>query len=441
MADGIPIRAVADSPEIRALNRSWWAALTLRAWTSPNWFNNICEDLYRDRGFLQAVSSAVRIDRDRLNITHKMPPMEAFRSYATMEPIMSKYWADTGITLSAVTANEIGNVMLDWRSSPGLIIETTDDVTRILKIRTPTIKIGNVLNGVGAAMILLDFWSNMSLAESPAEAREAWHKAGYGSLDLYLSNVVANTFGAAAALPGMFTSYVLMNSYTTLIGGHKTCWFNKMVAQAVDAGYLSDDIKDSRAVNQVMAAMQSRKGLKGTLNDWWALEAPTWSGMMGGGCGNWNLAEARGYREAFVDRIMRTAEVEVNGKKYHPWSFYYSVSRMLAIEKQKELARDIANRLRDIEGAYVSTLQKKRYRGRFRVVSADSPDTPINTALTRPLEWDGAAWWQTDEDGFVDVQVNGHHFSPNGDILLRVKIADRLYAFVVPRSAFMEVTP
>lgn len=441
MAGDIPTHAVADSRELRSRHRSWWGALVMRNWTNPNWFANLADDLYRNRDLLNTVASAVRIDRDRLNITHEMPPKEAFRSYAKTEQVMSKYWAETGITLSAATANEIGNVMLSWRSSPGVSIGVSDDVLRVMKMSTPVIKVGNVINGVGAAMILLDFWSNMTLAETPAEARDAWNRAGYASLDLYLQNLVANTFGAAAALPGMFASYVLMDSYNTLIGGHKTCWFNKMVEQAVDAHYLGEGITDTRAVDKVMQAMRSRRGLERTLNDWWALESETWAGMMAGGCGNWDLNEAMGYRKAFVDRIMRSAEVEVDGKKYYPWSFYYSVSRKLALEKQKELAREIAEGLREIEAAYVSSLQKRQFSGTFRLVSANSPDVPLENTQVQPLEWEAGPWWQTDQEGHFTAQVNGHHFSPNGDILLVVQGDEQLYLFVVSRSAFVEVTP
>jgi hypothetical protein len=441
MASGVPIRAVGDSNALRREHRSWWAMITLRNWVSPSWFEHLCEDLYNDRGLLDAVSEAVRIDRDRLNITHTLPPRESFRSYATLEPIMSKYWAETGITLSAVTANEIGNVFVAWRANTGMVVTMSDDVARVLRTSTPVVKIGNVLNGVGAAMILLDFWSNMSSAESPAEARDAWNKAGYASLDLYLANIVGNTFGAAAALPGMFASYILMSSYDTLIGGHKTCWFNKMVEQAVDADYLAQSIKDTRAVDKVMRAMQSSKGLKGTLTDWWAAEAPTWAGMMAGGCGNWDLAEARGYREAFVDRLMRTADVEINGTRYQPWSFYYAVSRKLALERQRQLAREIATGLRDVEGAYVSSLQQKSFSGSFRVIRADNPTQPIVNAVIRPLEWEHFAGWRTDETGFFVARVDGHQFSPERTILLAVEVEDRSFIFVVRQDAFVEVTP
>ncbi len=441
MAGGIPVRSAADSRQLQIQNRSWWTALTMRNWVTPNWFENLCDDLYHDRGLLDAVATAVRIDRDRLNITHQMPPKEQFKSYATMEPIMSKYWAEMGITLSAVTANEIGNVFVGWRANSGMVVTMSDDVARVLKVSMPVVKVGNVLNGVGAAMILLDFWSNMSLADSPAEARDAWNRAGYASLDLYVSNLVANTFGAAAALPGMFTSYLLTNTYDTLMGGHKACWFNKMVEQAVDSHYLGENMSDTRAIDKVARAMQSQRGLKATLTDWWLMEAPTWSGMMAGGCGNWDLNEARGYHKIFVEQLMRTAEVEVDGKKYHPWSFYYSVRRKLAIEKQKELSREIATKLREVEGAYISSLQKKSYLGEFQLISTDNPDTPIVNAVVRPLEWENTPWWQADEQGSFTAQVNGHHFSPAGNILLTVMVDGQSYVFVVSRSAFVEVTP
>ena len=102
--------------------------------------------------------------------------------------------------------------------------------------------------------------------------------------------------------------------------------------------------------------MAHRPPFKLMVDDWWAGEAPTWAGKMGG-CGNWDLAEARGYREAFVDRLMRTAEVEVNGRRYHPWSFYYSVSRQLVLERRRELAREIASK------APISLALAKRHLG------------------------------------------------------------------------------
>jgi hypothetical protein len=441
IASGARLRPAADSHQLRAQHRSWWKAVTMRSWVNPDWFDSLCDDLYRDRSFLDAIAAATRIDRDRLEITHTMPPLESFTSYATMEPIMSRYWADTGITLSAVTANQIGNAFVAWRATPGLVITMSDDVAKVLRSTSPTVSVGGVLNAVGAAMVILDFWSNMAAAETPVEAKEAWSKAGYGSFDLYLSNLVANTFGAATALPGMFTSYLLMSSFDTLIGDYEACWFKRAVAQAVDAGWLSDDLGDTVAVSKVMAAMKSPGGLEGALTVWWADEAPTWAGKMGG-CGNWDLGEARGYRKKFVDAIMRSAEVEVNGARYHPWSFYYSVSRKLVLERRKELARDIAGKLRELEGAYISSLRQKRYRGMFRLVSSGNPDSPLADVVVRPTEWDDLAGWTTNQDGFFVAQVNGHLFSPDGMLLLSLESEPGSpRVFVVPRSAFVEVTP
>ncbi|MCD4749898.1 MAG: hypothetical protein K8R59_11040 [Thermoanaerobaculales bacterium] len=444
VAGGHRIRPSADSAELRSRHKSWWDQIKMRNLTNPNWFEFLCEDLYKSRAWQQTIAQAVKIDRDRLNITKTMAPIENFKSYTDIQPIMSRYWADTGITVSMVTANRIGDVFAVWRTNTGMVVTTSESVAGTMKLTTPGIKVGNVLNTVGGIMILLDFWSNMSAAESPAESREAWYKAGYASMDLYLATIIGNTFGSTVALPGMWVSYILTNSYDTLIGGHKRCWFKKMVVQALDADLLSEDIHDTLAVNNVKAAMTSSKGLKGTLMDWWAKEAPLWDGKMGG-CGSWNLAEARGYRNAFVDRIMRTTEVEIDGKRYHPWSFYYSVSRMLVLDRRREMAREAAEDLRKLEVAYISSLEQTQYRGTFRVVSSVNTQNPIREATVCPTEWDSGFGcddgWTTGQDGFFTAVIRGHHFSPQGTIRLTIRSKGKSHVFVVPQNTFEKVTP
>ncbi len=432
--------AQADTAELRLRHKSWIEKVRFRTLSNPRWLQFLAEDIYRDSNWQAEIASATRIDRQRLNISHTLPQPEGTKSYLDIEPIMSRYWADGGMSLSMATANRIGDVFAVWRSSQGLVVTTSAEVAGALRVTTPGIKIGNVLNGVGATMILLDFWANMSNAETPVEAREAWYKAGYSSLDLTLANIVGNTFGSTAALPGMMVSYILTNAYDTLIGGHKSCWFKRMIRQAVDADLLSESIHDTRAVENVKEAMKSPRGLKGTLMDWWGREAPTWAGMMGG-CGNWELAEARGYREAFVDRIMRTTEVEVDGKIYHPWSFYYSVSRMLVLDRRREMARDAAENLRKVEAAYISSLAQKRYRGGFRIVSGRTAPLPMANVLVRPLELDDRSSVRTDSEGWFTLEVRGHNFSPDGDILVAVTSAEKDFVFVLPQTAFAEVTP
>jgi hypothetical protein len=441
------IQPTPNSAELRILHRSWWDQINFRNLSNPNWFEYLCEDIYNSRTWQHTIHRATKIDRDRLNITKKMAPIQNYKSYTDIEPIMSRYWADTGITVSMVTANKIGDLFKTWKASPILVVNTTPGVGSTLGVRTPVrgIKVGNILNGIGATMILLDFWANMSSAKSPAESQEAWAKAEYASLDLYLATVVGNTFGSTVALPGMMVSFILTNSYDTLIGGYQRCWFKKMVVQADAANYLSESPHDTVAIDKVKAAMLSHEGLKGTLMRWWKNEAPTWAGKMGG-CGNWDLAEARGQREIFVDRIMRTTEVEVNGKKYHPWSFYYTVSQIIVRDRRQEMAREVAESIRSIEAAYISWLERKTYRGTFRIVSSEDVLTPISNARVCPTEWHNLAvgcedGWTTDQDGNFTAVVHGHLFSPRGTILLTLEDGDRSQVFVVPQGTFEEVQP
>jgi len=444
MSGGIPLSPRKNTAELRIANRSWLELIRLRQFTSPNWFEHFQEDLDGSYGWKDTISRAVKIDRDRLNVLGRVPPREEFGNYLDIEPIMGKYWSDGGIALSTLTANQIGNVVVTWRSTPGLFIKMNSGVCRTLGLSGGSINIGRVLNYAGGAMILLDFWSNIATAESPVEAREAWYKAGYASLDLYLAGVIAETFGAAAALPGLWTSYILGNSYNTLIGGYKECWYKRMLIEAVDADFLSEDLNDQVAVDRVKRAMLSRGGLKNTLMNWWAREAPTWAGKMGG-CGNWDLAEARGYRKVFVDRIMKTHEVEIDGKVYHPWTFYYGVSRMLALERKKELAAQAAENVRKIEGAYISFLAEKKYEASFRLIGSDSMRLPIrNARLCLSEDTSGencSGGWKTDHDGNVTLRIQGHRFSPKQTVLLQAETGGGRYLFLVPQTVFRELQP
>ncbi len=436
------IPPMADTPETRRRHKSWWELIKFRNLMNPRWFEFLCEDLYQSRAWQQAISQATKIDRDRLNITKTMAPIEEYKSYTDIEPIMSKYWADGGITVNILTMNQLGNLSKTWKAAPHLVVSTAPGIGSVLRVKTPTqgIQAGNVLNGVGATMILLDFWANMSKAETPTESREAWFTAGYASLDMYLATIVGNTFGSVVALPGMMVSYVLTNSYTTLIGGHKTCWFKKMVEQAEFADYLSENIHNPLAVNKVKAAMLSNQGLKDTLTQWWLKTGPTWDGKMGG-CGSWNLVKARGYPEAFADRLMHTTEVEVNGKKYHPWSFYYSVSRMIVRDRRREMAREAAEDIRRIEAAYLATLEQTTYRGTFRAVSSSDPQMPFKDATVFPTEMQGFYEWNTGQDGWFTAEIKGLNFSPQGTVLLTIRSPGTTSLFVVPQDAFEKVSP
>ncbi len=443
MAAGHPIRSTPNSAELRIRHRSWWDQINFRKLSNPNWFEYLCDDIYRSPTWQATINKATKIDRDRLNITKTMAPIQKYKSYTDIEPIMSRYWADGGIILSMATANRIGDVFAVWRTNTGMVVTTSESVAGAMSLRTTGIKVGNVLNGIGATMILLDFWSNMLAAETPTESREAWYKAEYSSLDLCLSTIIGNTFGSSVALPGMMVSYILTNSFDTLIGGHKRCWFKRMVVQAMDADLLSESIHDTAAVNKVKAAMLSSKGLKATLTDWWSTEAPTWAGKMGG-CGNWDLAEARGYRAAFVDRLMRTHEVEIDGKRYHPWSFYYSVSRMLVLDRRREMAREAAEKMRQTEAAYISSLEQKTYLGTFKAVSSSNPQIPVRNATVCPTEWHNNAvgcedGWTTGKDGSFTATVKGHLFSPQGTILLTIETGSTSHVFIVPQDAFEQV--
>lgn len=436
------IHPTIDTAQTRRQNKSWWEEIKSRNRDYPSWFEHLCDDLHQSYGWQQTISRATKIDRDRLNITKTMAPIEEYKSYTDIEPIMSRYWADGGIVVNMATMNQLGNLSKTWKAAPHLVVSTTPGIGSTLRLKTPTqgISAGNVLNGVGATMILLDFWANMSKAETPIESREAWFTAGYASLDLYLATIVGNTFGSAAALPGMMVSYVLTNSYNTLIGGHKTCWFKKMVEQADFADYLGDDHTDTLAVNKVKAAMLSKQGLKKTLENWWLVEGPEWDGKMGG-CGSWNLVKARGYPEAFADRLMRTTVVEVNGKTYFPWSFYYSVSQMLVRDRRREMAREAAEKIRKTEAAYLSTLEQTTYQARFRMVSAVNPDNPIRFATVFPTEMERENQWETDRDGWFTATIQGHNFSPQGTVLFTIRTEGRTNIFVVPQSAFEKASP
>ncbi len=441
-----PIMSVlpkANRAETRILYYSWAEQLHMRNFVHPNWKENLAEDLYHSHAWKNTISNAVKIDRDRLNLTHSLPPKEQFRSYTKIEPLINRYWADTGITVSTATANEVGNFSLKWRAQPELRIKIHPSIARELVLDTRPINLGRVLNGVGAAMILLDFWSNMQVAETPVEAREAWNKAGYSSLDLSFANLVGSTFGAAAALPGMWASYILTNSYDTLISGHKKCWFKKFVQQALAEDYLSDDIHDSRAVEKVKAAMKSPGGLKAALISWWSREGSTWAGEQSGGCGNWNLAVSRGYTEAFAERIQKTTEVEINGRKIHPWSFYYSVARMIVLDREREMAREAVENLVKVEAAWLSDLASKQYRGRFRLMTSTQPPRPLAGVEVCLEESRGGGRcgtsWTTDADGNFTATIPGHRFSPKGDALLSVAFRGKIGLYVIPQTGFEEV--
>ncbi len=441
------IQSTANSAALRIDHRSWWGHITSRKLVSSNWFEDLCKDIYQSHAWKRTISQATRIDRDRLNITGTLPQDQSNRSYTDIEPIMSRYWADGGITVSMMTLNTLGDLSKTWKAAPHLVVQNAPGIGHTLGIKTPNkgIQAGNILNGIGATMILLDFWYNMSEAKTPADVRVAWAKAEYGSLDLYLAHIIGKTFGSSVALPGMMVSYILQNSYDTLIGGYKTCWFKKMVTQALDANLLSESIHDTQAVNNVKAAMLSSKGLKGTLMEWWTAEAPHWAGKMGG-CGNWDLAEAEGYQKVFVERMMRTTEVEIDGKKYHPWSFYYSVSRMLVLDRRREMARESAEGIREFESAYLSSLEQTTYLGPFRAVSSGNTQVPIKKAKVCPTEWhnnvvgceDG---WTTAEDGSFTAVIKGHLFSPKGTILMTIETKNGSHTFVVPQDEFEKVTP
>lgn len=423
-------------------HRSWIEQIRFRNFYNPRWFEYLAEDLYASRSWQRTISQATQVDRDRLNITKTMAPLEQFKSYTDLEPIMSRYWADTGIAVSMATANQIGDVMLTWRAKPHLVVQNTPGVGQTLGIKRPVqgIKVGNVLNGVGATMILLDFWANMSNAESPSEIREAWAKAEYASLDLYIGYIVGNTFGSAAALPGMMVSYTLTHSYDTLMTGYRECWYKRLVIQAMDADLLGESIHDTRAVNRVKDAMLSPIGLEKTLLRWWNAEAPTWAAKMGG-CGNWDLAEANLYQIKLIERLMHETEVEIDGRRYHPWAFYYSVSRMLVIERRKEMAREAAEQIRLLESAYISTLEQTIYIGSFRLVSQHDPTIPVVNAHVQLTEDPTTGNWITDTEGQVSVQIPGHRFSPDGNALLTVRIGKEDFVFAVPQASFEKVAP
>ncbi len=424
----------------RSRTRSWRAAIELRNFIYSDWNRMVAERLVAPYSTLaEAMSRAVAIDREKIGLTGHWPKRETFRSYARLEGVMSKYWANGGLTLSAATANEVGNVFLAWRNTPGLTVTLDEGVAKAAGAGGHVIKVGRILNGVGFTMILLDFWNNATSAETPVEAREAWQKAGYSSLDMYVANVVGDTFGAAAALPGMFVSYILTNAYDTLIGGYKACWFKKMVEIAAAEHYLGDGIRDTAAVNRVLAAMKSPRGLRGTLIDWWRGEAPTWAGKMGG-CGNWDLAEARGYTEAFVDRLMRTREVEVHGHTYYPWAFYWAVSRKLVKEREEKLALEAARDLNRLEAAYLAELHRTVYRARLRVVADSDPDLPIAGATLRPVDWSSGSGWRSDGDGWLAAELRGDDFSPSGLVAVLVRTESGRWVFAVPQSTFREVS-
>jgi len=425
--------------DFRTRTRSWRAAISLRNFIYPHWTEHVAEELVNSGQWRDTVAKAVAVDRGRIGISGEWPKRQGFRSYARLESIMSRYWADGGITLSAATANEVGNVFLAWRRSPTLTITLDEQIARAAGAGGHVVKIGNVLNGVGFAMILLDFWNNATSAETPVEAREAWYKAGYSSLDLYLANVVGDTFGAAAALPGMFVSYILTNSYDTLIGGYKSCWFKKMVEQAVADHWLGTGIHDRVAVQKVLDAMKSWRGLHGNLMIWWTNEAPTWAGKMGG-CGNWDLAEARGYKKAFVDRLMRTTSVEVNGRTYFPVAFYWAVSRMLVREREREMAKETARQLAQLEAAYLTKLHRQQYTATVRVVSASDANLPIPGTKIRPVDWSRGGW-VTGEDGTFVARLRGDDFSSSDLVSFLVVTPSGRWVFELDRSAFQEVAP
>ncbi len=436
---GQVLHPVHGGTELFTKHRSWRSAVSIRTFIHPNWVEDEAKEILKNPDMRRIISDAVRLDRQRIGSSGKWPEQETFRSYSHVESVMSRYWADAGLNLSAATANEVGNVFLAWRRGGGMTVTLSEEVAASAGAGSRFIKVGNVLNAVGVVMIGLDFWNNMSSAESPVEAREAWYKAGYGSVDLYLANVIANTFGAAVALPGMFASYILNSSYDTLIKGHKQCWFKQMVRVAAAEDYLGKDIHDTRAVQKVKAAMASPKGLKAELMDWWLKEGPNWDGWMGG-CGSWSLTEARGYRKAFVDRLMRTAEVEVDGVKYHPWSFYYSVSRMLVREQERKKALEMAEHLRDLEAAYLQRLHDIKMLGQAQLLSGGGTGPPLKGAAVAPHAWRLDEGWRTDEGGNVTLRLRGDDLSPQGTVLLDVRTADeKTYRFLVPKSALVEV--
>ncbi len=445
-----PVLAASDSDylaepypdRIRSRTRSWRAAVELRRFIYPGrgWVAEVARSLTESPDMREALTEAVELDRGRLAATGHWPEASRFRSYARLEKLMSQYWAEGGLALAAGTANEIGNVFLTWHRSPGLTVTLSEEVARTVGSRGGhVIKVGRVLNGVGFTMILLDFWNAAASAETPVEAREAWLRAGYSSLDLYLSNVVADTFGAAAALPGMFVSFVLTNAYDTLISGHKECWWRRLVRQAVAEHYLGTGIHDRVAVDRVLRAMRSPRGLRGTLIDWWRAEGPNWAGKLGGGCGSWDLAEARGYTQALVDRLLHSRTVEVDGRTYSPTAFYWAVSRELVRERRNELARQVARGLLRLEAAYLETLHQRRYRARFQLVGAGAERTPIPGARVRPVDRDDGVR-TTDEAGWVTLELAGDEFSPSGEVALLVRTEWRRWVFVLPRNAFREVT-
>ncbi len=441
LANGRFLSPVANPNDVEFLTRtrSWRAAISLRHLIYPDWTQHVAQELVSSSAWRKAVASTVAIDRGRIGISGEWPRRQGFRSYARLESIMSRYWADGGLTLSAATANEAGNVFIAWRRSPGLTVTLDEGIARATGAGGHVVKIGNVLNGVGFTMILLDFWNNATSAETPREAREAWYKAGYSSLDLYLANVVGDTFGASTALPGMFVSYILTNAYDTLIGGYKTCWFKKFIEIAVAEHWLGNGTDDEIAVQRVLNAMKSSRGLRGSLMDWWRSEAPTWAGKMGG-CGNWDLAEARGYTEAFVDRLMRTRSVEAGGRTYFPLRFYWLVSRKLVREREREIAARTARRLTELEAAYLTELHRRRYRATLSVVSSDGSETPIAGARIRPVSWNRGGW-TSGEDGTFTAQLAGDEFSPGNVVAVLVTTASGRWVFELDRSAFQEVTP
>lgn len=433
-----------NTARLRLAHRSWMEAIQNRSFMNSGRRESLERNIASSRDWRAAIQQAVKIDRDRLNISGKLPAKNGEKSYLDIQPLISRYWADTGISLSTATANEIGDVFIKWRASPELVINTSPRLGGALRINTGPIKIGRVLNAVGGVMIMLDFWSNMTAAETPVEAREAWYKAGYASLDLYLANIIGKTFTSAAALPGMWVSYILNSSYDTLIGGYKSCWFKKFVTQAVDADYLAEDIHNTAAIEKVKAAMLSPVGLKGKLSRWWDLESGNWAGKMGG-CGNWDLARSRGYKKAFIDNLMKSPEFEVNGKRYHPWSFYYSVSRMIVLDKKKQMAHEAAEELRKLEAAYLTKLDEEIYQGQFRLVSSSNENPPLrNMAICLDQDyqqWNCYGGWTTDQKGNFTVRLKGTDFSPNGIALLAGRMNGKDYVFRIPQRIFEKVTP
>jgi len=114
--------------------------------------------------------------------------------FATWEQFASKQFGTTSLIVDFVTLNSLG----DFKQ---------------------TENIGKGKTYLGRILIGVDFFTKYYYATDDDDMKQAWRELGW-NIGKEVTQEIASIVGSAAALPVIFVSYILDESYSTIIGGY-----------------------------------------------------------------------------------------------------------------------------------------------------------------------------------------------------------------------------